>query len=202
MEETQSSISSEIQQWSDAKIALLIFIAGLILFTAGLSVYRFDESSIRYAMYCMEMKDHPIGWFPYLNGTQDQRLLIPYPLLAYWSSQIFGGKINMFTVSLPSSICGALSLMLIYLIGAREKREIGLYAVLFTVGSYYFISLARTPCPAMFVICASLFGYFALTQTQKKWWTWFTILPISAIGFVFCGFPGFIFAMYVIIPEF
>ncbi len=181
MEESQSSISSEIQQWSNAKIALLIFIAGMILFIAGLSVYRFDESSIRYATYCMEMKDHPISWFPYLNGSPDHHLLIPYPLLAYWSSQIFGGKINMFTVSLPSSVCGALSLMLIYLIGAREKREIGLYALLLTIGSYYFISLARTPSPAMFTILSTLIAYYIFIHCQSKK-SWFAIIiPLTSV---------------------
>jgi hypothetical protein len=129
----------------------------------------------------MEMKDHPIGWFPYLDGTPDHRLLIPYPLLAYWSSQIFGGKINMFTVSLPSSICGALSLVFIYLIGAREKREIGLYAVLFTIGSYYFISLARTPCPAMFTILSTLVAYYIFIHCQSKKGWFAIIIPLASV---------------------
>jgi hypothetical protein len=182
--------TSEVQQWSDGKIALLIFIAGMILFTAGLSVYRFDDNTIRYAKYIQELPKHSLGWFPYLDGQPDHNTLVPHALLMYWSSQLFGGKINMFTTSLPSSIFAALSLMFIYLIGARERREIGLYAVLLTIGSYYFICQARTPCPAMFVVCAALFTYYLFIDNHKSVWRWSIMVLISLLGGVFYAAPG------------
>jgi hypothetical protein len=69
----------------------------------------------------------------------------------------------------------------IYLIGAREKREIGLYAVLFTIGSYYFISLARTPCPAMFTILSTLVAYYIFIHCQSKKGWFAIIIPLASV---------------------
>ncbi|QQR85354.1 MAG: glycosyltransferase family 39 protein [Flavobacteriales bacterium] len=121
--------------WSNARIQWLIALGALLLFVPGLgAVHLFDWDEINFAEIAREMVASGDWWRP-------QMAFEPFhekPPLFIWMQaacmSVFG--IDEFAARLPNAICGAVTLVVLFRIGARERgRTFGLLWVLAYVGS-------------------------------------------------------------------
>jgi len=125
-----------LKRMSDGSIALLLFIAGLLIFTPFLgSVHLFDWDEINFAEAAREM----LLTGEYLRVHIDYQPFWEKPPLFLWmqalSMKIFG--INECAARLPNAICGAITLPLLFMIGTTlHHRMMGLLWTLMYVGSF------------------------------------------------------------------
>lgn len=175
------------REWSNRQISVLIFMAGLLLFSVGLSVYSFTGASIIYGKMMLKQQSFS-NLFPVVSGNDFTAVPVTYAMLMQWTKPLFAGKVNMFTASLPSSLFSAFSLVFIYLIGSRKGRHPGFMGVALTVASYYFICVGRTPSPESFVVFATLGGFYAASSPKcAASWRWPLMILLPLAGFAFYG---------------
>jgi 4-amino-4-deoxy-L-arabinose transferase-like glycosyltransferase len=150
--------------------SLLIFLIGVLVFTVGLRP-EFIGFDCRFAMFAQEMMRNGPTFFPTTYGQ-------PYPdypatstFLIYLVSQLFG-KVTPFTAILPTAIISALSLVVIYRIGAMHSRQWALFAVLINLFTKDFLNLSRSVSQDHYtslvtVLCFYL-AYSATVYGRKK----------------------------------
>jgi len=184
---------------NDRKTALLIFLAGLFVFTFATSYLEFLRMDCRFGVFANEMKEYGIGLFPTLYGKAYTDYPATQTILIYLSSRLFGG-LSMFTASLPSAIAGALTLSFIYLIGALRSRRVGFYGVIFSFLTYGFLSAARSPSTDIFItaVTACVF-YITHNSEERNAKVPLLFIPfLLAAGFAFRGPIGLIIPAAVI----
>ncbi len=165
-----------------SRISLLIFIGALCLFTPGLgAVHLFDWDEINFAEIAREM----------LVGGDWSRPQIDFqpfhekPPLFMWmqaiSMSMFG--VGEFAARFPNALCGAITLLLLFRIGARERGyTFGLLWVLAYMGSIlpnlYFRSGIIDPWFNLFIFL----GLYAFIRSVREHaWTW-SVLSGALLG--------------------
>ncbi|MEI6056277.1 MAG: glycosyltransferase family 39 protein [Lentisphaerota bacterium] len=184
---------------SDKKIAVLIFIFGLIAYTVGLNGLEFIKIDVRYALFVVDMKKYGIEIFPTLWGQSYTDYLSPGVILMYLAS--FGGEyINKFALSLPGAIVSSLTLVLIYQIGCSVSRMLGFYGVLMSFFSIAYLSIIRNPSIDLYVIFATTLAFYLVyTADLKKSYKRLYWIPFCLFfGFAFRGMLGIMIPAAVI----
>lgn len=140
-----------------------IFLLGLILFTLGMGDQAFglgvEES--RYVLFAQKMLHTGPTAFPLLRNEFYPDYPATYTIMVYLFS-LLGHKVTFFTAVLPSALASAWILMLTYRIAAFHSARWGMYAVLFALGTYEFLLLARMPSPDPLVAAAAVMAFFLL----------------------------------------
>lgn len=157
--------------WSNARIQWLIALGALLLFVPGLgAVHLFDWDEINFAEIAREMVASGDWWRP-------QMAFEPFhekPPLFIWMQaacmSLFG--IGEFAARLPNALCGALTLVLLFRIGARERgRAFGLLWVLAYVASIlphlYFHSGIIDPWFNLFIFL-SLYAFVRCVRERSS----------------------------------
>ncbi len=184
---------------NNKKAAALIFISTMILFLAGLYGQEFIRINCRFALFVMEMKEYGLQLFPTLNGKPYTDYPSTFIFLMYLSS-LGGNFVNMLTITIPTAVAAALTLVMTYLIGARVSKWLGAYAVVLCLMSYEFVSIARAPSLDMFVALATVAGfYLCYTADRDNGWKRLLLLPLCLIaGFAIRGPIGIVIPSAVI----
>ncbi|MCF6177507.1 MAG: glycosyltransferase family 39 protein [Victivallaceae bacterium] len=167
---------------NNRKITLLIFTVGMIAFLAGLYSQEIIRINIRYAIFAFEMKQYGMQLFPTLYGKPYLDYFSPFIILTYITT--WGGTwINMLTLTIPTAIAGALTLVVTYLIGEQVNKKLGLYAVLICLMTYTFFASVRTPSMDIFVtLFTALSFYLAYTAHKNGKWKHLLFIPLCFLA--------------------
>ena len=148
----------------------LIFLGSLFFFTFGLQHAEIIGFESRFYVFSLEMYRHGVTWFPTTYKTPYPDYLGTSTFLIYLAAKGLGG-LNKLTAVLPSAIAGSITLVATYLIGALQKRALGLYAAGFLLFTLAFLSAARTISLDIFVTAFTTLifyiAYRAKLQQQK-----------------------------------
>ena len=176
----------------------LIFLSGIVLFTAGLGP-EFISMQARFALFAQEMLRYGPSFFPTTYG-------LPYPdypagstLAVYLVSLLFG-RVTPFAVVLPTAVVSALILVVTYRIGAIHSREWGLSAVLLELSTYLFLSESRSISLDQYVSLATVLCFYLVYSSDlcgRKKRLWFIPLILTA-AFFFRGPIGLIIPAAVV----
>lgn len=179
--------------------AIWIFIAGLLLFTIGLSSQEIISFESRFYLFALEMWRHGASWFP----TTYQQPYPDYPVTAtvmiYGASKLLGG-LSKFTAILPSAMAAAFTLSVTYLIGALHSRKWGMAAVLTLLFTITFVGEARTISIDQYVTAITTLCFYLvysgqyLEKSKRIYW----IFPLMILGFAFRGPLGLVIPAGVI----
>ena len=172
--------------------SFLIFALGVLVFTFGLST-EFIGFQARFALFAKEMLNYGPSFFPtvYRNPYPDYPAASTY--LIYLLSLPLG-KVTVLSAILPTAVTSAFILVFTYRIGALLKREWGIYAVLFALLTYNFLSDSRSISLDQYtslvtVLCFYL-SYSALLSGKRNR-LWFVPF-LFFVGFCFRGPIGII----------
>jgi 4-amino-4-deoxy-L-arabinose transferase-like glycosyltransferase len=178
---------------------ILLFVFSLLLFTWGISHQEITGFESRFYLFAQEMWEHGPTWFP----TTYQEAYPDYPALAtfliYLTSYIMGG-LNKLSAVLPSAIASALTLVVTYLIGAKENKKWGWVAVFFLLLTFTFTKTARLVALDMYptLLTACCF-YFVYTRDQDKQPVpWILLSLFLVLSFAFRGPIGLVIPAGVI----
>ena len=177
--------------------AVIIFVIGVLLFSLSLVQQTFYASESNLLLFAQNISVH--GWrlFPSIQGIHypDQ------PSTAAAVLYLFSpGTLSRFTAGLPSAICSALTLMLIYLIAAPHSRKWGFCALLFALFTYLFTFSARSAGIEPYLMLITTLCFYLVYAKEvylfsaKIWW----VLLLCILGFLFCGPMGYILPACVI----
>lgn len=173
--------------------SIIIFIAGIFLFTIGLASQEIISFESRFYVFALEMWRQGPTWFP----TTYHQYYPDYPgmatFLIYLSARLFDG-LNKFTAVFPSACAAAFTLVMTYLIGALQSRRWGICAVLFLFFTVAFVTEARTISldqytTAITTLCFYL-AYSAQLKQKNKRLGW--IIPLLILGFACRGPIGLV----------
>ena len=177
------------------RVAMLLFSAVLLLFMIGINESNFIRLSCRFGIFAKEMTaSGGFHVFPTLYGEPYPDYPATFTCLTVLASRLPGG-VTLLSCTLPSAVAGALTIVLIYFMGALYSKGLGLRAVLITIGTYGFAAAARAPVPDMFVaLFTTAAVYFAirplLCGSSKLLWV---LVPFClAAGFAFRGPMGIV----------
>lgn len=179
-------------------VASLIFFIGLVLFTINTLHlgFGFGVEESRYILFAQEMQRFGFTPFPLLYGQPYPDYPATHTFLIYLSSLLFH-QVTPFTAILPSAIASALTLAFTYRIAAVHSNRWGLYAILFLLGTYEFILLARLPSPDPLVAAVTVISfYFVSSQPVSKKLTLF-LLFLFVAGFLIRGPMGLVVPVLV-----
>jgi 4-amino-4-deoxy-L-arabinose transferase-like glycosyltransferase len=172
--------------------SLLVFIAGMALFTIGLPA-EFTGFQCRFGLFIKEMLWNDPTLFPTVYGH-------PYPdypatstFLSWLLARIFG-KVTPFMAILPSATASALILVFTYRIGALCSRNWGIYAVLVSLLTYQFVFESRTISLDQYTSLATIVSFYIVHtasvygKTRRLW-----LVPLLFVaGFAFRGPVGLV----------
>ena len=184
---------------NNKKAILIIFVSGLIAYLSGLNWQEFTKIGVRYSLFTAEIKQYGMGIFPTLYGKPYTDYPSPGIFLMYLSS-LGGNYINMFTAAIPGAIISAITLVLMYLIGARVSKDIGWCSVMISFLSTEYLSQVRGPSLDVYVVFLTTFSfYLTYTADLDKKWKRLIMVPLCFIlGFAFRGPLGFMIPSAVI----
>ena len=175
--------------------AIFIFFAALIIFAVNLPL-EFIEFQTRFALFAKYMLHDGVTFF----AKTYQGFYPDYPvtstILIYICAKIFG-KLTPFTAILPTAITSALILVMIYKIGALQKRKLGLTAVLFALLTQVFLSYSRSISLDQYISLFTVICFYAAYKNFCENKNKFSfIIPLMLVcGFSFRGLLG------VVIPS-
>lgn len=180
--------------------ATLVFLASLLIFTSALFNREFIGFESRFGLFAQEMLRNGISFFP----TTYNQFYPDYPATQTILTYLFSlpvGKVTILTGILPTAITSALTLMFIYLIGAKQSRRWGLCAVLLALFSFDFLAASRSISLDQFIaaITSGCFycAYTAQTEQKPKYLFWLLLAWI--LGFAFRGPIGLIIPASVVV---
>jgi 4-amino-4-deoxy-L-arabinose transferase-like glycosyltransferase len=146
-------------------VALLIFGAGLVLFTMALGHQEIIGFESRFYLFALAMWRHGATWFPTTNG-------VPYPdypptstLLIYGFAK-WVGQLNKWSAVFPSAVAAAVTLATTYLIGALQSRLWGWYAVCLLILTNTFLTAARTISPDQYITMVTTLVFYLAASAQ------------------------------------
>lgn len=182
------------------RFSIFLFIACLVLFTCGLSQHELTQFETRFGYFAQEIGRHGFSFFPLLYGKPYPDYPATYAILIYFSSLIFG-KVTLFSAVWPSAINAAATVVLTYRLGALQKISWGMAAVLFEVGTFYFLMTARSLSLDQFVLFATTLSFYLVyldqiegTTHYRKWLPW-----VFIYGFIFRGPMGIVLPLSVVV---
>lgn len=183
--------------------AIFIFFISLAIFTLGLGNHEFVEFESRFGLFAQEMLRNGISFFPTAYGEYYPDYPATQTILTYLFSLPFK-QVTIFTAVLPTALASACTLMFVYLIGSLQSRRWGLYGVLFTFFTYYFLFSARTITLDQFVTTVTVICFYccyaAQIRQQTKYLKWLPFLWL--LGFLFRGPIGLVIPASVTIAYF
>lgn len=146
--------------------SIIIFLAGMLLFTLGLSSQEIIGFEARFYLFALEMWRHGPTWFPttYQHPYPDYPAMSTY--LIYLASALFG-HLNKLTAVLPTAIASTLTLCVTYLIGARFGRRWGWCGVFFLLLTLTFVVEARTISLDQFVTLITVVCFLLLEKATR-----------------------------------
>jgi 4-amino-4-deoxy-L-arabinose transferase-like glycosyltransferase len=170
-----------------------IFCFTLFLFTWGLSSQEVIGFDSRFYLFAQEMWRNGISIFP---TTYDQ----PYPdypataiIVINLFAHLFGG-LNKLIAVLPTAIMAALTLVLTYLIGERQKRCLGWFAVCLMLLTLTFFKASRAITLDMYTTAVTTACFYVIYSADRKnkikYIAW--IYPLLLLGFIFRGPIGLV----------
>ncbi len=173
--------------------ALFIFLSALILFTIGISYQEIISFESRFYLFALEMWRHGMSWFPMTYHQPYADYPVTSTSLIYLCSKLMG-ELNKFTAVFPSAVAAAITLSVVYLIGALHDRRFGLAAVLFLFFTSIFLMEARTISLDQYVTAVTTIGFYLaysanyLKKTKRLWFIPFLLM----LGFAFRGPIGLV----------
>lgn len=179
-------------------VSWVIFAVSLLVCVAGLARMEILMIDTRFALFVHEMSESGIDPFPRLYGSLYPDYTSLPVILMYWSSLLFG-KINWFTIVLPSAVCMAFVVMFTYKIGCRMYSAAhGLVAAVLMFGAWEILNIGRIVSldtyPTLAVVIGFYLMYAAGEDNRRRRWLWW--LPVLMIlGFLARGPIG------VVIPT-
>jgi 4-amino-4-deoxy-L-arabinose transferase-like glycosyltransferase len=182
-----------------AKTILFCFIIGLVGYTIGLYSLEIVLHNCRYALYIHEIADSGLTPFPVLFGNPCYDYPALHIFLMYISS-LFFREVNMFSMTFPSALAGAVILVFTYLIGEKHSHRFGLIAVTLLGCTYQFLFIARSPSPDMFIAMISVLSFYAVFSAdfEQKPLRLATIPFMCLLGFAIRGPIGTIIPVAVV----
>ncbi|CAN5459539.1 hypothetical protein BH10PSE19_BH10PSE19_04750 [soil metagenome] len=176
--------SQIISSAAPSQVGWGIFLLSLILFTIGTlnQQFGFGVEESRYILFAQKMLHTGITAFPLLRTEFYPDYPATYTILIYLFS-LLGHQVTPFTAILPSALAAAWTLMLTYRLAALYSARWGIYAVLFALGTYEFLLLARLPSPDPIVAAVAISSFFILyrdhyTGRNNAHWA----LPLLFLG--------------------
>lgn len=184
------------------KVDLLLFFAGLVLFTIALaqfgSCHGLGLEGSRFVLFTQEMLRHGITPFPTVYNQLYPDYPVTQTLLSYYFALLFG-KATTLSVVLPTAIASALTLVFTYRIAALHSREWAFIAVLFELATFEFFILARAPSLDQIVTTAATFCFYVAYRNKifSKPTPLLTLALGFIVGFLFRGAMGLVIAASV-----
>lgn len=169
---------------SDTKKGIAVFLgtlAVLSLCTIGSEITKID---VRFALMVQDMAKHGITVFPTVNGVEYGDYFSTWTILSYLTSA-FGRFVNLFTLTLPTMICGAYIVAMTYLTGEKIGKNVGLYAAALSLVTFEYMASFVTFGLDVFVAAASItMLYCFLSNVERKWNLLIFALLAIAVFFV------------------
>jgi len=109
----------------------------LVLCVTGLAsaCQEITRIDVRFALMVQDMAKHGMGVFATVNGCEYADYPSVFVACSYLTT--LGGRfLNLWSLTLPTQICGALCCALIYGIGEKLRKNAGLCGVLLLLGSW------------------------------------------------------------------
>jgi 4-amino-4-deoxy-L-arabinose transferase-like glycosyltransferase len=165
-----------MRPFSTVRIQVLIALGALLLFVPGLgAVHLFDWDEINFAEIAREMLVSGDWSRPQIEFQPFHEKPPLYMWMQAISMSVFG--VGEFAARLPNAICGAITLLLLFRIGVRERgNAFGLLWVLAYVGSIlpnlYFRSGIIDPWFNLFIFLGL---YTFIRSVRDSSWRWSVI---------------------------
>jgi len=185
-----------LKRLSDAKVALLLFAIGLLLFMVGHEGREFIRINARYGCFINEMLQNGVGLYPTLFGEPYPDYLSPHVALMCLAAKLFGG-VSLFAAVFPTALASSVTLALVYLIGATRSRQLGLAAALLCLMTTEFVMQSRSPAPDPFLTAITTLCFY-LQLRHAKTRDWLTLLPLPLLLVAGYGFRG---PIGVVVPS-
>ena len=169
-----------------------IFTATLFLLLAGTIGTEITQMNVRFALMIDEITRRGTGMFAALNG-------IPYLdyfsgwLLCAWMTSLCGRAVTLAGMALPAILLGAYTAVMVYLIGERVRKGVGLGAVMLLFISPEFAFLFTglgIDVPVMAIGVTMLYLMQRRNVSQLQFFGVFFLLLLA--GFVLRGPLGII----------
>jgi 4-amino-4-deoxy-L-arabinose transferase-like glycosyltransferase len=170
-----------------------LFCVSLSLFIWGVDTQEVIGFESRFYLFAREMWQNGISWFPTTYYQPYPDYPVSSTLLIYLFSIMMGGLTKLSAV-MPSAIAAAMTVTMTYLIGAKESKRLGLYAVFFLLLTFGFVKSARFITLDMYpTLITTICFYFIYSSSNEKKsvpWQWISFLLL--IGFAFRGPIGLV----------
>ena len=108
---------------------LFIFVVTAFLLLTGVIGTEITQMNVRFALMLDEITSRGPSMFAALNGIPYMDYFSPW-LLCAWVTSLCGRAVTLTGLALPAILLGAYTSMMVYLIGERVRKGIGLCAVL------------------------------------------------------------------------
>jgi 4-amino-4-deoxy-L-arabinose transferase-like glycosyltransferase len=154
-----------VEKKNIGKDALLVFLVGLALFCTVNSTGEFVQYKSRFGLFAREMIQHGVSPYPTVYGKPYPDYTAVQTILIWLVSRVFG-EVTFFTSVFPTAMAAALTLCIIYLIGATHSRRFGACAVLFELGTFFFFSTSRTPSPDHFLTTVTALCFYIVYSSD------------------------------------
>src|SRR5262245_35206095 len=181
-------------------LALLVVAFANVLFLGRLGARSLWTMEVRWAEVAREMQHRGNYFRPTING----KLYYDKPLGSYWlvlAAAEVTGRIDEFTVRLPSAACGLLAVIFCMRLGQRLfSARVAVLSGLILATSFSFVDFARTASADMENLCGILAAALVYVEYGKKptgWW----ILPfwlIMALNSLTKGLLGFVLPLLIV----
>ena len=160
---------------------ILLFIFSMLLFLTFNYDIEIIKIDARWALFVRYMFIDGINYFPTIFNHPYPDYPVVFTLLSYWIASVIH-TVNMFAITLPTSIMAAITVVFTYLIGLFHSRKQALYAVIILLFSVKFFECARTPNPDFFVAAVTTIAfYFTYRSILNRSKTFLWIVPICFI---------------------
>lgn len=171
--------------------AWILFCTSLFFFTWGVGRQEVIGFESRFYLFAQEMWLYGINWFP----TTYQQAYPDYPvsstLLIYFSAKLMGG-LNKLSAVMPSAMASALTIVMTYLIGAKQSKKWGWYAVCFLLLTVTFVKTSRSITLDIYPTFITTACFYLSYSRDKLLIPWKGLALLLLIGFAFRGPIGLI----------
>lgn len=183
-------------------LGIAIFLIALLLFTIGTPYKTYSSpDEKRYIQSAQEMVSTGDWITPRYHG----RARFQKPILFYWLAasgiSVFRG--GWFGARLPSAVCGALTVLLVYLLGnALYNRRTGLFSASLLAISGIFFVFSRLSTPDMLTLCLitlSIYIFVKIYFYDASDMLWKVFFVVMALAMLTKGVVGIIIPLAVII---
>lgn len=179
-------------------VAIGVVCYGLFLFTLGLGHQEVIGFESRFYLFILEMWRHGPSLFPTTYNHPYPDYPVTSTFLSYLVSKTFG-ELDKLTAIFPSALASALTLALVYLIGAHYNKRWGLAAVFFLLMTNAYVTEARTISLDQYTTLITTLCFYVVLR-GKNIFFWF--FPLIVLGFAMRGPIGLIIPTGVVCVYF